>query len=119
MNIIIKSTNHVLTDDSREFAEKKFKLIERLVGNDQSAQLSADIIRMSDTEKDGARYSVSANLVTRGTLYRANTRAATFETAVETVEHELKKELRTSHGRARSLFKRGATKIKDAIRGWQ
>ncbi len=119
MNITIKATNCTLTENSRELIERKFGLLERFVRDDQSAQLALEVEEMTVAEKDGSRYRVEANLMTKGALYRAEARSGTLETAAEKVRHELEGEVTRAHGRARRLFRRGGAVVKNVLRGWR
>lgn len=119
MNITIKATNCVLTENSRELVERKFGLLERFIRNDQSAQLALEVEEMTETEKDGSRYRVEANLMIKGALYRAEARSGTLEAATEKVRHELEGEVMRAHGRARRLLKRGGAIVKNVLRGWR
>ena len=82
MNIITKTTNHVLTDEMRALIDKQFLPIERFLHADPTAQLTVEVEGMPQAEKDGARYRVEANLTIGGTLYRAEARAATLESEI-------------------------------------
>lgn len=120
MNIIIKSSKHVLTDASQELIEKKLRLLERFVPDHagDSVLLEAEAILMPEAQQDGAKYQVDVNCEVQGKLYRATARSETLESAVEEVRHELEQELRRSHGKTRRLLKRGGAAIKRALRGW-
>lgn len=119
MNLVIKSTNYKLTDETRDRIEKKLGSVERLLGEGTEALLESEVEAMPEGQLDGARYRAEANLRIQGRLYRATARSASLEGAVEKVRHELEGELRSSHGKTRKLIKRGGAFFKDMLRGWR
>lgn len=114
MNISIKATGYMLSDETRELIDTKFAKLAKLVG--EGATLACEIEESIAVVRAGGRYRAEGNLNVGGKLYRAEALGDTLEGAVDRVRDELLSELRTSRSRTRRLAKRGGALVKGWLR---
>jgi ribosomal subunit interface protein len=118
MNIAIKSTNIDLTPALKDYAEKRLGGITKFTGGD--ANISVEIGKTTNHHKNGEFFRAEANVVTPlGKQYRATSEKADLYEAIDDVRAELIDMLSQDKDRSKTLFKRGAQKIKGLIKGFR
>lgn len=117
MNVIIKATNHELTEPTRDLIENKFGVFDRWFRRQgDEVVLQCEVEQSVAVERAGARYRAEGNLNVNGEQYRAEAMSGTLEGAVDAVRDELIRELSKERGKKQSLLKRGRTAIKNMLR---
>ncbi len=118
MNISIKATNIELTPALKDYAEKRMKSIVKFTDGD--ADISMDIGKTTSHHKGGDVFQASANVTTPlGKTYHAVSQKSDLYEAIDDVRTEIVRELTTAKGKRDSLFRRGARRMKNIIRGFR
>lgn len=117
MNITIKATKYTLSPETEAVIEEKLAAPLRLLGSEADHALLE--IELEEAPPEG-RSSEPCRLVARlsvnGKVYHAEAVKPTPETAADRVRSELEAEIRHTKGRARRLWKRGSSAVKEMLR---
>lgn len=117
MQISIKATKYELTPQAEAIIEERLTAPLRLLGKDAERALLE--VELEEAPPEG-RSSEPCKLVARLTIddkvYRAEAVKPSPATAADRVRGDLEAEIRHSRGRARTLFKRGASAVKNMLR---
>ncbi len=117
MVINFKITHAEVPDAVREYALKKLKKIERLLG-EEGAHTVCDIeLSLSAPRHSGPVHYAEVNLHTPKKLYRATAEEESFEAALDEVKDELFKELSRDRGKRREEERKGGAQAKKMLRG--
>ena len=117
MNITIKTTKHEFTPEYEALIEKKLTAPLRLLGEEgDTALLEIEIDQAPPEGRSSEPYRLVANLSVNGKVFHAEAVKPSPEIAADTVRRELEAEIRHSRGRARRLFKRGSSALKQMLR---
>lgn len=118
MNISIKSTNIELTPALKDYAEKRIAKAAKFLGED--ATVTVDIGKTTHHHKQGEVFRAEINLTTvLGKQFRAVSEKADLYEAIDDVRDELVREVGSAKGKKEALWKRGARKIKNMMRGFR
>ncbi len=117
MNITIKATKYQLSPATEALIEEKLAAPLRLLGEEgDRAQLEIEIEEAPAEGRSSEPCRLVARLIIDGDVYHAEAVKPTPESAADRVRSELEAEIRHSRGRARKLWKRGRTAIKQMLR---
>lgn len=112
----IKTTNVSLTDEVREYVEKKC-----LAACDAFMLDSPTAIVAAELEyamvRDGDKYRAEFTLQANGDLYRAEAWQETLHGAVDVAAEKLEKELRNRKGKKERTARKVLRQMKDYLRG--
>ena len=118
MNISIKATNIELTPALKDYAEKRMKGIVKFTEGD--AEIMMDIGKTTSHHKGGDIFQASANVTTPlGKTYHAVSQKADLYEAIDDVRSEIVHEITSAKGKRDSLFRRGARRMKNIIKGFR
>ena len=118
MNISIKSTNIELTPALKDYAEKRIASLTKLTGEDITA--IAEIGKTTTHHKQGDVFRAEVNITTSlGKQFRAASEKADLYEAIDDVRNEIASSISSSKGKKEALWKRGAQKIKNMMRGFR
>ena len=116
MSISIKSTNMELTPALKDYTEKRLGSISKFTGG--SATVTTEIGKTSEHHKSGDIFRAEVNVITPlGKQYRAVSEKADLYEAIDDVRTEIIRELSSAKDKNTTLFKRGAQKIKNLLKG--
>ena len=116
MTVSIKSTNITLTPALKDYTEKRLGAITKYTGG--SAAITAEIGKTTEHHKSGDIFRAEVNVVTPlGKQYRAESEKADLYEAIDDVRTEIIRELSSAKDKNSTLFKRGAQKIKNLLKG--
>lgn len=120
MHINIKTTGSVnLTDELRAYVEDKFKKIEKIVDpNDTVIMADVELATITEGQQTGNIYRAEINVTHKGGLTRAEAIRDTMHGAIDMAVKESRRELRKEFSRHRQFVRRGASKVKDFLRGF-
>ncbi len=117
MTISIKATNMELTEALKDYAEKRLSSIGKYGA---LATVEAEIGKSTNHHRNGDIFIANVNVTTSlGKLYRAETEKADLYEAIDVVRDELVRELKSAKGKEHSLFKRGAQRVKNILKGFR
>jgi ribosomal subunit interface protein len=118
MNISIKSTNIELTAALKDYTEKRITGIAKFTGEDVVAVV--EIGKTTAHHKHGEVFKAELNVTTSlGKQFRAVSEKADLYEAIDDVRSEMVRELSSSKGKKEALWKRGARKVKNMMRGFR
>ncbi len=119
MRVTIRQKNLELTDALREYIGRKIvRPVEKLLtraGPGDAVILDIEVARTTHHHHKGMVYAVSASLAVGGKMIRAQAVDQEVHAACDALEDELTRELVGYKGRALSLLKRGARRIKKEL----
>ena len=118
MNIIIKATNMELTDSIREYVYKKFEGVEKFMSHSQEDKvLYVDVGKISNHHKSGHIFRAEVSTSWNGRKYYALSEDDDLYGAIDGVWTEIIREFNSKKGKMRTLFKKGALKVKWMMKG--
>ena len=116
MNYNIKGTALAVTDELRAYVERQLAHADKLI-HDSAAH--ADVELAFDEVRDGPKFRAEFTLEHHGALYRASAWGGTMHEAIDIAGGELMSELRKAKSKRLHMFRRGATRVKEYLRGWR
>ena len=118
MNISIKSTNIELTPAIKDYTEKRISGITKFSGEDVVANI--EIGKTTAHHKSGEFFRAEINIVTTlGKQFRAVSEKSDLYEAIDDVRNEIVREISSDKGKKEALWKRGARKVKNMMRGFR
>lgn len=118
MNINIKPVNMILEDDIYEYVDKKLKHLERFItifGDDIFIQV--EVGKTTNHHRLGNIFRAEINVSVSGKVFRAVSEKEDLKSAIDDVEKELQQELVSYKDKQKTLFKKGAIKVKEFLKG--
>lgn len=119
MEIKIKGTGSVmLTDELQALIEKKIQKIQKLMPKDDTTALvEVEVGTTSAGQRTGDVYRAEFNVTFDGNhLARSEAIRDTLQSAIDEAIQNVRREIRKTKGRERSLFLRGAARAKELFR---
>lgn len=117
LNYNIKGTGIEVSGELRAYAEKTLAQAEKFLSTDPTAH--ADIELEHSMMRDGGKYRAEFTVLASGALYRADVWGSTMHEAIDLATAELSKELRRNKDKRTHIFRRGALKVKEYVRGFR
>lgn len=119
MNIAIKAMKYQLSPETEAIVEEKLAAPLRLLGDKaENALLEIELAEAPPEGRSSEPVHLIARLAIEGNheVFKAEATKPTPEIAADRVRAELESEIRKSRGRTRTLFRRGASRIKEMLR---
>ena len=117
MRYNLKGTGISITQEIREYLEKKLSSTEKFLQDDTGAH--ADIELEYSQLRDGGKYRAEFTVSTHGRAHRAEEWGSTMHEAIDTATGVLVKELRRNKSKHMRMVRHGAKQIKDFVRGFR
>lgn len=118
MNIAIKSTNLELTSAIKDYTEKRLSSVAKYVDGTVTAQV--ELAKTTNHHHKGEIFMAEINLTTAlGKQYRAVSEKTDLYEAIDDVRSDMVRELAQGKSKQQSLYRRGAQKIKNMLRGFR
>ncbi|HEY4528353.1 MAG TPA: ribosome-associated translation inhibitor RaiA [Candidatus Paceibacterota bacterium] len=118
MRINIKATGIELTPSISEYATKKVSMLEKYLRDNPDVVTQVEVGKITQHHKSGEVFRAEVHITGAGIdLYAANEQADLYA-AIDVVKDEVAETLIQKRGRRESLTRRGARRIKDALRSW-
>lgn len=117
MNYNIKGTGMDISDEMRGYVEKKLTAIDKLVQDDTSAHMDVELVYL--TSKESKKYRAEFTFALDGSIHRAEAFGDALHEAVDIAAGELVRELAQYKKKRQHIFRRGAVKVKEYIRGFR
>ena len=106
-----------LTKELSDFVEQKVTMLEKYLGDAKGPFIcEVELKKTTERQQTGKIYYAEFNLSYGGNLERITVEAATLYKAIEKAKDEMKRILRRSRGKERSLLRDGARKLKSLFR---
>lgn len=118
MHYNVKATGVELTPELRSYLESRFAHhADKFLANDPAAH--ADVEFEHAPLRDGEKYRAEFTVGSSKAHLRAEAWGTTLHEAIDRAADELSKELRRDKDRRIHVFRRGAARVKDYLRGWR
>lgn len=115
--INIKATNIDLTEELRDYIEKRVTNVLRFAPNNSSDHSYIDIGKTTNHHKQGDIYKAEFNIVSAGTKFHSLSEKDEIHAAIDDAHDELARLLKESKDTKISLLRRGARSIKKMLKG--
>ncbi|MBY0328609.1 ribosome-associated translation inhibitor RaiA [Patescibacteria group bacterium] len=115
MTITTTAINLELSPALKDYAEKRLQAISKY---DSFTSIDIELSKTTNHHRNGEIYAASVTATSSlGKIYHATSEKVDIYEAVDDVRDDIVREIRSTKGRDHSLFKRGAKRIKDMLRG--
>ena len=115
MKINIKATNIELTGAISDYVNKKVSALDKFVQSEAVAQV--EVGKSTQHHKQGEVFRAEIHLIGAGLDLYTATEQADLYAAIDLVKVELKENLTQVKGKKEALYRRGARRVKDMMRG--
>lgn len=117
MHIIITGVHMEMTDAIREYALEKMGTLEKFVAKDDtSARLSLELSKTTTHHTHGAFFQAEAQLHIRGKTTTLRTTQDDLYKAIDILKDMLSRELVQHKDKERSMFRKGAHRVKSLFK---
>ncbi len=117
MNYNLKGTGLQITDEIRDYVEKKLQGADKFVGDDSTAHTDVEVVYQTSESRE--HYRAEFTLQYRGVVHRAEASGEKLHEAIDIATDELVQELRRTKKKSLSLIRRGSATVKDFLRGFR
>ncbi len=118
MNISINAHSIELTSALKEYVEKRFSGLAKFTGSEPTVTIDLD--KTTGHHNKGEIFEAKAHIVTPlGKQYHAASQKADMYEAIDDVRSEIVRELTSAKDKKTTLFRRGAQKVKNMLRGFR
>lgn len=118
MNIKIKATNIELTEAISEYANKRILNIEKFIkGIDSEILVYIEVGKTTNHHKQGEVFRAEINIDISGSKFYSFSEKEDLYVAIDDVVDEIIRQIKNQKNKKQTLFKRGAKRLKEIIRG--
>jgi ribosomal subunit interface protein len=117
MNLNLKTTNISLSQENRDYFEKKLMMLDKLVDfSRDNVFVYAELAKTSNHHRSGDIFRAEVNMQLGGRKIYAAAEKENLYAAIDEVKDQLEQEIKTSKDKRISLIKRGARAVKNMLR---
>lgn len=118
MNIQIQGTNIDLTEALRDYVEKRVASLERFISpGDESVKCEVEIGKTTHHHKQGDYFRAEIKMHVAGKNIYTVSEKDDLYAAIDEVRDEMASALTTHKDKKKTLFRRGAARVKNIIKG--
>ena len=119
INISIRGRNIDLTDAVEDYARKKIDMLEKHISAPEDAGIFAHVELGKEVrdQMSGDIFVAVIDLDIAGEVHHVESERGDLYAAIDEMRDEVMRVLKRSQGKRRDLFRRGALRIKEMIRG--
>lgn len=117
MNIDIKNTNITLTPAISDYIEKRLDKIKRIIGEDPSLQCDVELGRTTEHHHKGDIFRAEIHIVGSGKNLYASSQKEDLYAAIDKVQDDILRELKTDKEKKISFIRRGGARVKAIVKG--
>jgi len=117
MNYNLKGTGLSVSGEMRAYVDKKLAPAEKFLSASSPVRLDIELEFVSGAA--GPKYSAEYTLVLGKKTFRAQAQGTALHEVVDIASDELVQELARAKDKRQHLFRRGAARIKDYLRGFR
>jgi len=115
MTITTTAINMDLSPALKDYAEKRLQAITKY---DSITSIDIELSKTTNHHRNGEIYAASVTATSSlGKIYHAASEKVDIYEAVDDVRDDVVREIRSAKGKDHSLFRRGAKRIKDMLKG--
>jgi putative sigma-54 modulation protein len=118
MRVNIKATNIELTNEIREYIEKRISSLEKFF-NTSDPIIQFEVSRTTNHHKHGDIFKAEINMMHGGKNFRTEATHADLFSAIDEVRDDSYNKLVSFKDRMKTLFVRGARSVKKRIKGFK
>jgi ribosomal subunit interface protein len=118
MKIKITTTNIDLTSAIEAYVDEKINSVEKFAVAHKSEDpvVEVEIGKSTNHHHSGDVFRAEANMVVRGKHFRATSETTDLYAAIDDMRNELVRVLSSDKDKTRTLFRRGASAVKNMLR---
>ena len=118
MRLQTKATNITLTPEITSYLEKKLDMIEKFVEGEKSeAFMAVELGKTTNHHKTGDIFRAEFTLNDKGKILRSDVETPDLYASMDKAKDEIIRELKNYSTKRRTLFKKGALRLKNIIKG--
>jgi ribosomal subunit interface protein len=118
INIHIRGNAMSLTPVIEEYIHKKSASFEKYVEVGSSADLHVEVGKTTAHHKQGDVFRAEFDLKIDGKQFRSVAETTELYAAIDIAKDEMLEEIRSNKDKSETLFRRGARRVKDIVRGF-
>ncbi len=118
MNIQIKATNLELTEDIRNYIDKRFEVLQRFIDEDPSIEIRVEVARITEHHKQGNICRAELHITGKGMDEYASSEKIDIFQAIDDVRDEMQRKLSTGKAKKLSVLRRSGARVKAIIKGF-
>jgi ribosomal subunit interface protein len=116
----IKGTNIELNDSLRIYLEKRLQKLEHFINESETAIIAeVELGKITTGQRSGDIFRAEINLEIGGKLLRAESEQSDIHAAIDDMQEEIVRELKKFKDKRTTLFRKGARRIKNMVRGFR
>ncbi len=116
----VKATNMDLTDAISDYISKKMEMLEKFIdADDTSAHAQIEVGRTTEHHHSGDVFRAEINFSVGGKRFRAVSEQEDLYSAIDEVKDEISRSLSSHKEKKKTLFKKGAMRIKNILKGFK
>ena len=119
MKINIKTTTISLTPAISEYVKKRFDSLEKFFKDDSTAICDIELAKTSNHHKNGYIFRAEIHIVAKNKNLYASSEKEDLYSAIDSVKDEALREVKSSNEKMRSVFRKGASKVKSILKGYR
>ena len=113
----IKATNITLTNEIREYIEKRLATAERFMKPELIESVYVDVGKTTNHHKQGEIYRAEFNVTLDGKKFNAISEQEDLNAAIDDAHDDLIRQVTDHKDHKISLFRRGARSVKKMVKG--
>jgi ribosomal subunit interface protein len=115
----IKATHIDLTDEIKNYVESKTNTLMKFIDATEQdvAKFNVEVGKTNTAQHTGNIFRAEINLNAHGQTYRTESTTDHIHSAIDEATHEMEREVKKHKDKRKTLFRRGAEKIKNILRG--
>lgn len=117
MKINKKATNISFTPAISEYIEKKLSMLDKFFRDNDEVLVNIEVGKISRHHKQGDVFRAEIQIVANRQTYYAVSETEDLYAAIDEVKDEIVHEITSNRKKIMRLFKKGAIKIKNLLRG--
>lgn len=117
MNINIKSTNIELTGAIKDYVTKKVNSIEKFL-NAENSNIQIEVAKSTNHHHKGDIFFTEINIDSMGQKFFVRANKEDLYKSIDEAREMIVREIKRSKNKRRDVFKKGALKIKNMVRGF-
>lgn len=117
MKINTKATNITITPAIADYIEKKVLMLQKFFSEDKEVLVNVEVGKTTKHHKSGDFFKAEFHLVVDGKDYYATAETADLYASIDEVKDEIAEEIASKKKKTLKLFRKGALKIKNLIKG--
>jgi len=114
----IKATNIEITPAISDYIDKRFSAFDKFTQGDESARCDIEVGKTTHHHKNGDIFKAEVNLHISGKNFYAMIEKDDLYAAIDLVKDEIVRALTTHKDKGLSLMRKGALKMKNALKGF-